>query len=321
MNLRWHLSSWLVKVAIWLLKLSGWYEGYWNHWRAMFAYAQKKGLHIMPVHYYSPIPDTRDLPDLWKDDRTPVGFDLKIEAALGWLDQLRQKYGEEYKAFPKETSDDHHSYHLNNDAYRSGDAEVLYAILRDLKPRRIVEIGAGYSTLLMCQAIRANRRETPGYQCDFVAVEPYPPAMLRPPPPEVRRIDTRPIQQITGELFLALGANDVLFIDSSHVARIGSDVVHEYLSIVPNLAPGVVVHIHDIFTPSEYPRWWIDEARFFWNEQYVVEAFLTHNRKFEVIMPTHAIWRLHPERFRKAIPSIETGQHAPSSFWIRRHSD
>lgn len=321
-RVHWHLKAWMVKLALWLLRLSGWYSGYWNSWRTMFAYAERKGLHILPVHYYSPIPDTSNLPDsLWQHHQVPIGFDLRIDSALDLLDRLSHTYGNEYNAFPREPGNNTHSYYLNNEAYRSGDAEILYAMLRDLKPRRIIEIGSGYSTLLICQAIRDNQKEMPDYQCEFIAVEPYPPKILTPPPAEVTRIDSRPLQQITSDLFSFLGNNDVLFIDSTHVARIGSDVVLEFLTIVPSLAPGVIVHIHDIFIPAEYPRWWVDQARFFWNEQYLVAAFLTYNEKFEVIMPTHAIWLAHVDHFRKAIPSLESGQYAPSSFWIRRRPD
>lgn len=319
MNLRWHLSSYSVKAAIWLLKLSGWYDGYWDYWRTMFAYAEDKGLHIIPCHYYSPIPNTKELPaELWQGLRPTIGFDLSVGPALDWLKQLSQRYSDEFLAFPTVCPLNARTYYLNNSAFKAGDAEVLYAILRELKPRRIVEIGSGYSTLLICQAIRANREEMPEYHCEFIAIEPYPPAFLQPPPAEVTRIESKPVQEIPRDLFSALGENDILFIDSSHVVRIGSDVVHEYLTILPTLAPGVVVHIHDIFIPAEYPRTWIDEARFFWNEQYLLEAFLNFNREFEVIMPVHAVWRLHQKEFAAQIPSVKSERMAPCSFWIRR---
>jgi hypothetical protein len=319
MNLRWHLSSASVKLAIWLLKSSGWYEGYWNYWTTMFDYAERRGIHILPCHYYSPIPNTQSLAEeLWRCLRPPLGFDLKIEAALDHLHRLGAQYGKEFYSFPRERGLEVHSYYLDNDAFLSGDAEVLYVMLRDLKPRRIVEIGSGYSTLLICQAICANKKEFPDYKCEFVAIEPYPPAFLTPPPSELTRLESKPIQQIASDLFSSLQENDVLFIDSTHVARIGSDVVHEYLAILPSLPPGVVVHVHDIFIPAEYPRLWIDKTRLFWNEQYLLEAFLAFNNEFEVIMPVHAIFRLRAESFSNAIPSFKSGLMAPSSFWIRR---
>lgn len=319
MDWRWHLSAACVKLAIWLLKFSGWYAGYWNHWTTMFDYAERRGLHILPSHYYSPIPTTRILSaDLWTHDRTPIGFELNVDRSSEYLNVLSRRYGGEYNSFPKKRGRDPHTYYLDNDAFLPGDAEVLYAIVRDLKPRRIVEIGSGYSTLLICQAIRANQKESPERRCEFIAIEPYPPAFLNPLPGEVTRIEAKPIQEVNLSLFSSLQENDVLFIDSTHVARIGSDVVHECLAILPSLSPGVIVHIHDIFIPAEYPRLWIDQSRLFWNEQYLLEAFLTFNCEYEVIMPVHAIWRRNPKLFFEAIPSATSCRMAPSSFWMRR---
>jgi Methyltransferase domain len=320
-DLRWHLSSYSVKVAIWLLKRSGWYEGYWNYWHTTFSYAEDKGLHIIPCHYYDPIPNTKTLSaEFHHRPRPIIGYDLKVTAALDWLTQLSDAYGSELSALLKDRGHSPSTYYLNNPAFKAGDAEILYAILRQLKPKRIVEIGSGYSTLLICQAIRANRNEVPEYQCEFTAVEPYPPEFLTPPPAELTRLVSKPIQEVTCDIISALTENDVLFIDSSHVVKIGSDVVHEFLTILPALAPGVVIHIHDIFLPAEYPRMFIDEARLFWSEQYLLEAFLTFNRKFEVIMPVHAVWRLYNERFTAAVPTVRSEKMAPCSFWIRRLS-
>lgn len=319
MSLKWHLNVFLVKTAVCLLRLSGWYNGYFNHWRTMFDYVQRKGLHILPVHYYSPIPDTRELPDeLWQQKRTPLSFDLNEESAFDLLERLNEMYAREYNKFPIVPDGSTPEFYLSNSAYSSGDAEILYAMVRDLKPRKIVELGSGYSTLVICQAIRENQRETPDYQCEFIAVEPYPPSFLNPLPAEVTRLESKPLQRVNSDIFSSLGANDLLFIDSTHVARIGSDVIHEYLVLVPNLAAGVAVHIHDIFIPAEYPRVWIDEARYFWNEQYLVEAFLSYNSAFEVIMPTHHLWLKYPERFHRIIPARDSVPFRPSSFWIRR---
>lgn len=319
MSLRWHLNIVLFKTAVGLLRLTGWYNGYFNHWRTMFDYAQRKGLHILPVHYYSPIPNTRELPDeLWQRKRIPLAFDLNEESAFDLLERFNKVYAREYKTLPSVFEGGTPKFYLSNSAYSSGDAEILYSMVRDLKPRKIIELGSGYSTLLICQAIRENQREVPDYQCEFVAIEPYPPSYLSPLPAEVTRLESKPLQQVNSELFSSLGANDLLFIDSTHVARIGSDVIHEYLVLVPSLAVGVVVHIHDIFIPAEYPRIWIDEARYFWNEQYLVEAFLSYNSAFEVIMPTHHLWLKYPERFHKSIPVRDSIPFRPSSFWIRR---
>jgi predicted O-methyltransferase YrrM len=209
-------------------------------------------------------------------------------------------------------------YTLDNAAFGRGDADVLYSIIRDKKPGKIIEIGSGNSTLLICQAIRANSQEAPSYRCEFVAIEPYPPAYLSPAPAELTRVEAKFVQKIDIEEFASLKADDILFIDSSHTVKIGSDTVYELLSILPALAPGVLIHVHDIFTPHEYPETWLRDGRFFWNEQYMLEAFLSYNKDFEVILPLHAITKKLPELMTELIPSYDTKRHTGQSFWMRR---
>jgi hypothetical protein len=181
----------------------------------------------------------------------------------------------------------------------------------------MVEVGSGNSTLLAAEALRHNLQDDPSAACDSVCIEPYPPAYLNPLPVGVTRILPDPVQRTPLETFTALGPGDILFIDSSHVVAIGSDVVYLYTEILPRLAPGVIVHIHDIFLPYDYPAVWIREDRFFWNEQYLLQAFLLFNDAFEVMLPLHAVARRHSEEFARAIPSCRHGIR-PSSFWMRR---
>lgn len=217
---RWHLKTISVRAAIWLLKSTGWYDGYWGHWRRMFNYAERHRLHIMPVHHYSPIPDTQNLPDeLWKGPRSLSGVDLNVDRACIWLRKLFQEYRHECAMFTEKPGQDPHQYFLDNTAYGRGDADVLYAILRDTKPCKIIEIGSGYSTLLISQAIRTNRRESSDYSCEFVAIEPFPPSFLFSPPAGVARLEQKFVQDIPLQEFASLKANDVLFIDSSHVVK------------------------------------------------------------------------------------------------------
>src|SRR3974390_1902930 len=254
----------------------------------MFSYTEARGLHIMPVHYYSPIPDTQALPDdIWHGERQLPSVQLNLPFAIESLDKLMQKFGPECSAFAKQPGHPH-QYFTDNAAFGRGDGDVLYAFIRDIKPRKIIEIGSGYSTLLIGQAIRSNQHDDRDYHCDFVAIEPFPPSYLLPPPAEVTRFKKKPLQAVPFNEFDSLKSNDVLFIDSSHSVKTGSDAVYEFLSILPKLASGVLIHIHDIFTPFEYPRGWIKKERFFWNEQYLLEAFLSYNQYFEVIMPLYA---------------------------------
>jgi hypothetical protein len=193
-------------------------------------------------------------------------------------------------------------------------------MIRDLKPRRIIEVGSGYTTLLISETIDRISRNDPDFVCEFTAIEPHPPDYLNPLPAGVKRLLPVRVQAVPLDEFLTLEAGDILFIDSSHVAAIGSDVIHLYLEVLPSLAPGVVVHAHDIFIPFNYPRNWIHQSRFFWNEQYLLQAFLVFNQAFEVLLPTHAVFRRHNEDFKAHVPSCARYEREPSSFWMRRRA-
>ncbi len=319
MDISWHLKRAAVRAAVKLLKATGWYDGYFTGWRTLFDEVEKQGLHILPVHHYTPLPDTQNFPaDQWTRERPLDALDLQFDASVERLKSLMPPYRAECEALRKEGNPPQGVYTLDNQAYGRGDADVLYSMIRDKKPGKIIEIGSGYSTLLMCQAIRANRQETPTYDCEFVAIEPYPPAYLSPAPAELTRMEAKFVQKIDIAEFASLKANDILFIDSSHTVKIGSDTVYELLSVLPALAPGVLIHVHDIFTPHEYPETWMRDSRFFWNEQYMLEAFLFYNKAFEVMLPMHAIARKHPELMRELIPSFDVARHPVGSFWIRR---
>jgi hypothetical protein len=321
MGIQWHIKNFMAKSAIRLLKSTGWYTGYWNHWRGeMFDHSEKNGLHILPVHYYSPIPLVSQFCDsYWAGERPdPTGISLQTEKGLELLGQLAASYRPEYEAFPRDQGVDPHGFFLENPAYSVGDAEILYSLIRDLKPRRMIEVGSGYSTLVASSAIRRNLKDDPCATCEFTCLEPYPPSYLSPLPDGVSRMIPLPVQRTPLETFAALEPGDILFIDSSHVVALGSDVVFIYTEILPRLAPGVVVHIHDIFLPHDYPSDWLRRGRFFWNEQYLLQAFLLFNRAFEVVLPTHAVARRHPEEFGRAIPSYRDPNSSPSSFWLRK---
>jgi hypothetical protein len=152
----------------------------------------------------------------------------------------------------------------------------------------------------------------------LICIEPYPGEILRNGFPGLTTLIERPAQEITLNEFEALGANDILFIDSSHVSKIGSDVNYLYLEILPRLKPGVIVHMHDIFLPQEYPTVWITQKMRFWNEQYLLQAFLAFNSGFEVLLANNYLGRTHRAEMQA------TFQKSPwrggGSLWIRRKS-
>jgi predicted O-methyltransferase YrrM len=285
--------------------------------RRYFALWERRGFHALPVHFTSPVPDTRALPPaLWERTSAAVGIDWNERAQLALLATLRDAYRAEYDAFPTERSDDPFRFTLANASFGPIDAEVLHAMVRHLEPRRVIEIGSGHSTLLIAAALERNRAE--GHPGELIAIEPYPDRRLARGFPGLSRLIAQPVQDVPLAEFEALGARDILFIDSSHVLKIGSDVQVEWLEIVPRLAPGVVVHVHDIFLPAEYPRTWVLDAHRFYGEQYLLQAFLAFNRAFEVLWAAQYMCLRHPEAVRGAFRSVAGRPLSAGSFWIRR---
>jgi len=282
-----------------------------------YPLCERLGFHVTLNHFYSPIPDTRSLgAEFWNHPPAPVGFDLRVDESVQLLDVFR-RYQPEYDALPLEKTADPMQYFVNNGEFESVDAEVLYCMIRHFKPRRFFEVGSGNSTLLEAQAVRKNR-EADGADCELVAFEPYPSAFLEAGVPGVTQVVQSRIQDVPLARFDALEDGDVLFIDSSHVMKTGSDVWTEYLQILPRLKPGVIVHVHDIFLPLDYPREWVMQSFRAWNEQYVLQAFLTFNDRFEVLWPAHAIHLQYPERLESAFRSYTRSTRRPGSIWMRK---
>jgi len=187
-------------------------------------------------------------------------------------------------------------------------------MVRTLKPSRIVEVGSGNSTLVVRQALSLNREE--GHPCSHVCIEPFEMPWLERSGTQVVRSK---VEDVDLSIFSELRSGDLLFVDNSHMIRPQGDVLTVVQRILPRLNPGVVVHIHDLFTPRDYPSKWVLADRLLWNEQYLVEAFLTGNQGFEVLLPVNQLWNDHRESFAALRPETTTGQWIePTSFWIRR---
>ena len=270
---------------------------------------------VLPVraHYYDPFVLPQMLARPLAEERSLPGIALNIDGQLRLLEGLR--YGEELTRFAIERRGGEFYYH--NGYFESGDAEVLYSLIRQRRPRRLVEVGSGYSTLLARAAIQRNRADDAAYSCEHTCVEPYENPWLASSGATVVRL---PVERVSRSLFDALEADDMLFIDSSHMIRPQGDVLVEVLEILPRLARGVLVHFHDIFTPRDYPeRWVLDEARL-WNEQYLVEAFLSCNREFRIVAALNLLAHTHREALAAAAPiyGMEASRREPGSLWIER---
>ena len=202
-----------------------------------------------------------------------------------------------------------------NPSYPAVDSAVLHAIVRGTKPRRIVELGSGHSTLVTAEACLANERE--GAPVDYRAYDPFPSVVAPGPAGSERARACTRAEELPLALFEELAEDDLLVVDTTHTVKTGGDVNHIVLDVLPRLRPGVLVHFHDIFLPWEYPRVWAEDYGLYWAEQYLLQAFLSMNEGFEVVCALYALSREEPERLRELVPAWREGT-VPGAFWIRR---
>ena len=205
-------------------------------------------------------------------------------------------------------------YCFENPNFSYGESIVLYSMISLLRPKRIVEIGSGYSS---CVILDTNELVF-GHEIDCTFIEPYPDlllALLKPGDTERLRLIARRVQDVEFERFSELESGDILFIDSSHVSKVGSDVNWILFEILPRLADGVCVHFHDVGYPFEYPKEWIYEGSA-WNEAYLLRAFLQYNDIFVVELHNSFFGQFHREEFGGSLP---LGLKNPgTSLWLRK---
>lgn len=277
---------------------------------------ERVGLHLTPVSFYSPIPDVAALAARpWPEPLPLEGVEMREQEQLQLLEACRQ-YEAEYEQFPVSEPDEAHRYYRDQPMFRTVDAEILHCLVRRNRPRRVIEIGSGFSTRVTAAALVANAQE--GAPAEFLAIEPYPSDALRAGFPGLTELRVMDIQDLSVDFADGLEANDILFIDSTHVVRTGSDVVFLFLQVLPRLKPGVFVHVHDIFLPSDYPRQWVVDEHRFWTEQYLLHAFLLFNGAFQVEWAGNYMHQRHPEAVRQAFPAYDPSCDYPGSFWMRR---
>lgn len=271
----------------------------------------KVGVFPIANHYYEPLFDSSLLRNPLDEDRSLPGIDWNVEEQLALLKNF--SFVEELRSVPlHETSK--LSFYMNNKSFESGDAEFLYNMVRFKKPSRIFEIGSGHSTLMAIKAIEKNRELDPSYRCKHVCIEPY--EMLWLEKTNVTVIRSK-VECIDKNVFSELSAGDILFIDSSHMIRPQGDVLFEYLELLPILNKGVIVHIHDIFSPKDYLEDWIKSSVLFWNEQYLLEAFLSNNNSWKIIGAVNYLHHNHYPLLQSVCPFLNESRE-PGSFYIEK---
>lgn len=271
------------------------------------------GYHIRPIHFYEPLPDFRSISEEQINrQREYAAINFHFAEQIKLLMELAA-YRNELQALNPNSSQN--GFDFRNGYFAGFDAAVYYSIIRRLKPRRIIEIGGGYSTRIAHLALSRNRIHDE--RSELICIEPNPEPRLLDAKLDIELIE-KPVQEIGTKLFSELEANDILFIDSSHSVKFNSDVCYELLDILPKLKPGVWVHIHDIFFPYDYPAEWLMRKRMALNEQYLLEAFLSFNSQFIVRLSNHWIALEHRELATNIWPMVDGEIHGASSFWMER---
>jgi hypothetical protein len=281
----------------------------------------KNGFLPMRVHFYSPVPDLDDLRTrhVWEKRSELTGLDFRKDRQIQLLRKLGGKFGEECN-WPAKPTDDPYAFYSENNSFSFGCAASLYSIIRYYKPRRIIEIGSGNSSRVFSSAVERNLSESK--LCNYYIVDPYPSEKIEKHLPGLSRLIKERVELQPPDLFDSLSTNDILFIDSGHTVRTGGDVNFLYLDILPRLAPGVMVHIHDIPMPLEYPEVYFTKPTFrvFWTESYLLQAFMCFNNQFEILLAMNYLMTERLDEFRKAFPHYDPEVHkaVSGSFWIRR---
>ena len=273
---------------------------------------------VVPGHFYSPIPDVTQL-ERRTDSSLATGDFLKnIKVNDKERDAIEGDIGRYYPQFPfGEKPVPGLRYYYGNDAFSCPDAILLYTMLRRYRPRRVVEIGSGFSSALMLDINDRFLEKS----VSFVFIEPFPARLVSFMTDQDKRhtIVAEPIQKISSfDLFESLEKDDVLFIDSTHVSKTGSDVNFIFFEILPRIREGVLVHFHDIANGFEYPLEWHKQG-IHWNESYLLRAFLQFNSRYEVLFFNSHFQASNGNKIAKEIPLYDSERGV--SFWLRRLAD
>ena len=292
--------------GVYFLILRKFFIGFFNS-KAKLNLKVLRLIGIFPIrnHYYEPY----FLSSAEKRSLRLTGIDLNEVIQLELLKNLN--YGKELIEISK-NSNDILSYSFSVGPFLSGDAEILYSMIRHFKPLRVLEVGAGHSSKIIQHALEKNNHITP-LSSKHICIEPF-------EAPYLNFLNITLIRKIVTDVdvsyFSDLKANDILFIDSSHILRPDGDVLYLFLEVIPKLNPGVLIHIHDIFTPNDYLISWRNDGVNFWNEQYLLEAFLTCNEKFEVICAVNYLKNNHYDKLKEKAPMLSK-ERQPGSMWLK----
>jgi hypothetical protein len=275
--------------------------------------------------YYSPLPVFSDLKknvSRWNRPSSLRGVHYNLDSFKSLLQEMLAAYYDEFAQLPPYTEITRKGF---GPGYTELDALTLYLMIRQHKPRRYLEIGSGVSTYYCSLAAIQNKKE--GYPLQIQCIEPYPYKQLYTIPDI--QVQATEVQNSDLSLFQMLTANDVLFVDSSHVVKIDGDVPFLLLEVLPALQPGVIIHIHDIPFPYNVPHpanYWVLERSWpvYWTEAMLLQAFLCFNEHFEIMLSLPILRYLDESYLRQQLPIYQAIADNPNTFsaiWLRRLGD
>lgn len=275
---------------------------------------------LVPVHFYQPIPDIKDFEKrkIWDKVSALSGVKFEPEKYLEFIKLLGQKYSKECD-WPNDPTNNASDFYLNNNCFSYGCASALHSIIRESKPKKIIEVGSGNSSKIIRDAIAMNAKEK-DIDTEYTVIDPYS-TLDKNNFSKNTKIVKEKVEEMDVDFFKKLEENDILFIDSSHVCKIGSDVNFEILEILPILNKGVIIHFHDIELPHEYSKIYAKNPKFrmFWTESYLLQGFLSCNNDFEIILPMNYMQRNFEKEFRNYFPNSNKVENFGSgSFWIKK---
>jgi len=273
-----------------------------------------------PGHFYSPIPDLNEVKEnehvIWAERNLP-GIEMNSAFQVQLLEEFKTYY-KDYLYNKPGIDLTKLRYHKEGAWYRYSDCVFLHSILMHFKPKQIIEIGSGHSSALTLDVNEYYFNN----EIKITFIEPYPKERLLQIMTEEDHkryeIIEKKAQEVSIDKFKTLAENDILFIDTTHVSKVGSDVNYLFLEILPQLNSGVLIHIHDIFYPFEMPQHWVQKNRWFWNENYLLHAFLINNKEFEIVAFNSYTQKLQPDWFAKEMPECLIGKEDTGSIWLRK---
>ena len=283
---------------------------YWWMKKRVFDTFEAHGFHVTQDHFYSPQPTVASLaPSLWNGPHyLNSAFAFDMERMRHLFDDLAS-FAAELADVPRTCTS---SFYWGNNFFPNFDAIIYYGLCRRFCPAIVLEIGSGFSTHIALRAAQQNG--VTQVRC----IEPYPTATLQAIGDQLSQLLIQRVQDVPMDVYRDLQSGDIVFVDTSHVSKIGGDLHHILFHVLPALPDGVLIHFHDIFLPCEYPREWVTERNWFWNEQYLLLAFLMYNEAFRVVFMNHYFLYICSRLAERAVAELDLGPLQGSSMWLRK---